>query len=557
MECSDKKFSCGLMVDAPEREMERFLDQYGRYIDHFFFSLPMGDRFHSRRRVADLLRDRSMVEHFWKELGLIRKYGIGLEVLFNTHASVPEDIRVGRQMLEDHGIVPEKVGLVDEVYDAVRECFPEAMTVWSFNNFPSKVSDYFASGHHYDEYVVGRQFIRMPKVYREIHDHGARAVLLLNNGCSHTCGGCRDRYHCLDSYQRTMDAHSALYAYSLQSIMPYELRMPPLSESGIDLYKINSRNASLDYLEKVLSSYINGTEDEWIAEDPENYSLWAHLTWHRRWFGAFSPEKVRRMKADILSGRPIADEPQGSYVSLYIDMTDRGLYGGDSSDPQLELKEAADICRKMRASVKGFILGCGACPALMDLLRTDALRLQADRAREAGMKVFVTLPRGAAEKEERIRAILDAAGPVDGVVVNDRAAFDLLEKEMGGCLVCGTGVTSDESAEARLLCGKHRRICSAGDEPFPPEFRNRDTAVRFPLRTLTDGVCPLGKQGTGCDGACLKAGFGRILHTGMKEAHRLTVRGDLLEQVTQPDRMSYFDGMVYDMSFIYVPGVDR
>ena len=48
-----KCFSCGLALDVSLQAFDGFLNRYEKYIDHFYFSLPMGDKFHAKTRVDE------------------------------------------------------------------------------------------------------------------------------------------------------------------------------------------------------------------------------------------------------------------------------------------------------------------------------------------------------------------------------------------------------------------------------------------------------------------------------------------------------------------------
>lgn len=52
-----KCFSCGLALDVSLQAFDGFLDRYEKYIDHFYFSLPMGDKFHAKTRVDEQIQN--------------------------------------------------------------------------------------------------------------------------------------------------------------------------------------------------------------------------------------------------------------------------------------------------------------------------------------------------------------------------------------------------------------------------------------------------------------------------------------------------------------------
>lgn len=297
-----KKFSVGVFLDTSLGAFESFVEEYAEFIDNFYFSLPMGDKFHSRKRVVEQFRNQDEIEKFWKILDIVKKYGIRLELLFNTGNISEHDIMEAKSFLDSHRIEPQLVGIINEYYDIVRRVFPQCEIVYSFNNRPKNYSDYNCQGHQYSGYVIGRNYIRDKALYKYIHQElHSRTILLVNNGCSHICGGCDTLQHCKDSYFRAAESHSSEYLYALQSIMPFELREGHISLMDIDYIKINSRNADLNYVRKCLHSYIFGHEEDWIALSENNYSLWAHLTWHMAHYLEFDLDNIIQTKKEFYS----------------------------------------------------------------------------------------------------------------------------------------------------------------------------------------------------------------------------------------------------------------
>ena len=195
-----KRFSVGLPVLNPPEELDRFLDEYAGFIENVYFSLPLGDRFHSRVVTQQVLRREDKLSFFLELLHCVKSHGIHLELLFNTAGLSEEDILLAGDFVARQGINPDEIGIRKEYYALVHQLFPGKELVYSFNNFPSSRSAYFSHGLPFDQYVVGRQFIRDRELLRQIRERGAKSVLLLNNGCSFTCGGCGSGNHCHDAY---------------------------------------------------------------------------------------------------------------------------------------------------------------------------------------------------------------------------------------------------------------------------------------------------------------------------------------------------------------------
>lgn len=87
-----KRFSVGLTLDASISSFETFLLKYSKYISNFYFSLPLGDKFHARENVVRQMHDPSKVDLLWKMLKLIKSYGIKLEFVLNNGNITASDI---------------------------------------------------------------------------------------------------------------------------------------------------------------------------------------------------------------------------------------------------------------------------------------------------------------------------------------------------------------------------------------------------------------------------------------------------------------------------------
>lgn len=295
----NKKFSIGLPVLDPVETFDAFLDKYTPYIYNVYFSLPLGDRYHSRVVTKQVLADPSKKTYFLELLRCVQKHGIRLELLFNTHGLTQDDLVRGKHFLDNNGIDPEEIGFLDSYYDIVSRLYPDKEYVYSFNNFPQTESDYWKSGHMYGQYVMGRKFIRNTSLFQQVKDKGARVVLLLNNGCSFTCGGCKSSNHCHDAYYMERLHYDKSYMYALQSIMPYELHEELLDTSAVDYFKIASRNADVSYIAQCMDSYIHNRNEECIDQNKGNYLLWSRLSWHCKYFRRFEFDRIRAIKKDI------------------------------------------------------------------------------------------------------------------------------------------------------------------------------------------------------------------------------------------------------------------
>lgn len=299
-----KRFSVGLPLMITTDEFRACLETYHDYIDTVYLSSPMGDRFHAREQIAEQLKNRDKVELFWKLAEIIKdkKYDINLEIVFNTPKLIPGDIEESRELFDQHDIKVDKVAVLDSIdwyYDSAKEYFPEAKIVQSVNNMKNTPEGLKTYKHKYDEIILGRQLIRNTEAARTVKELGSKCVLLLNNGCSFICGGCREKAYCKRMYDKARESHSAEYLYAQQSIMPFELHDDYFPLQYYDYFKLATRNGDADYINKTLDSYINNKTEEYLDQGIRHYSLWGKLAWHIPHNEEFDLDRIREIKKQI------------------------------------------------------------------------------------------------------------------------------------------------------------------------------------------------------------------------------------------------------------------
>lgn len=295
-----KKFSVGIAMNTTLQEFSNLLKIYGPYIDNFYGSLPLGDKYHGRPFIAQQFHNPEMQTKFWEIARMINESGINLEIVFNTDGLTGDDFRECRDKLEKEKIIVNKIAVLDWYFDLVKELFPSVEVIDSVNNMKNTLEEFREIRHDYDEIVIGRHFIRNTEVFcvvqEELH---AKTVLLLNNGCSHVCGGCRTQEYCRESYVKEKDRYSSEYLYALQSIMPYELHEGFFDISHVDLFKLSTRNADTEFICKCLDSYIHNNAREYVDKSSHHYLLWSRLMWHMPYFDEFDYDRIYQLKKEI------------------------------------------------------------------------------------------------------------------------------------------------------------------------------------------------------------------------------------------------------------------
>ena len=302
----NKVFNIGLPLQTNRNEFYDFISSYKEYIHSIYFSLPLGDRFHTREIICNQFKNEETINLFWDLLKMVQEAGIKLELLFNTYHLTDNDFIVSQEMIQRYNIHIDFVALLDSYYNKVKELFPAATYVYSFNNFYNfKSSDTINKiVENYDYCVLGRSHIRNNDLFKMLSSNGVNVVLLLNNGCSFNCLTCRKSNLCNAVFLNNLKEYDINYLYALQSVMPFELHNGIINKNFVKLYKIASRSGDIDYLKKCMDSYINNRTFDYINESPQNYLLWCRL----RHIGAFADnldiKEILANKESII-GRPI------------------------------------------------------------------------------------------------------------------------------------------------------------------------------------------------------------------------------------------------------------
>lgn len=303
----EKKISIGYCTGETFERYDMFFQKYHKYIHNIYFSMPLGDRFHARARICSGLRSNENIELMWRILKRAKEYGIQLEVVFNTPNLNMHDFVLSYNELKSRNIDVDLVGILDKYYYFASKVFKGKELVHSFNNFYNSIDDYRKNSFKYDQYVIGRQNIRDSALFRFLSDEKhAKVVLLVNNGCSFKCGGCKSNpIFCHNAYFSQLHHKTPEELYAIQSIMPFELNDKLLDTSCIHYIKISTRNSGLDYASNSIDSYISSNERDLITKSPENYSLWGRQTWHGEFYETFNFDKIVEIKRNIYSKLPI------------------------------------------------------------------------------------------------------------------------------------------------------------------------------------------------------------------------------------------------------------
>lgn len=492
-----KRFSVGLALDTSLKEFSEFLDRYSEYIDNFYFSLPLGDKFHARTRVVEQMHDPEMVELFWKLLECIRSHKIKLELVLNNGMVSHEDVEQSAKILHNHGVDVDLVGITDEIYDDVKVFFPTQKIVYSFKNHTHTKNDFASLTNQYDEIVLGRQNIRNTQLFSFIqHKLHSQVVLLLNNGCSHVCGGCTTLSNCHRAYYQEKFRFDPEYLYALQSILPFEIHSGLLDVSDVHLFKISSRNASVKYIANCLNSYIYCVEEPYIKQDIENYMLWSRLAWHSEYYDCFSYERIKALKEMIYQGKTV--NCISSYVQVTLDLRNQFLFTGTPVPDVSSLEQDMDLLfRKIPRQVKGYLIGVSSCSDLLKYIDIDRVDFLLQTLCRTGRKIYFSVPPLTETKRSELSFLWDSlckwicSGKLDCVIVNDWDTEKYFRKHCRFPLALGEKITNKEvnNLENDYMTGNESDF---GMKLLDTTFREKciQNSIRFILCSMPkDGLC--------------------------------------------------------------------
>ena len=296
-----KKFLVGLTLKTTAKEFDKFLAEYSYYIEQIYFSIPLGEKFHSRIAVQQSFESEENVALFWQLLEIAKNRGIKLDMVLNTPDLTAEDVSEAFTTLKEHGMELDVITTLDEYYDYLTPHLTNEKIFCSYNNAIRSISDIKKLGHSYDSYVLGNSLMRAKDVHRYIVEElGKKVCLLINNGCSFNCEWCgHSEDGCERAFKLGMKKHTVEYLYAHQGVFPEELRNGTVNMEYIDTVKISNRSSDIRYLKRCMDSYVNNRLRPYLLASRQNYSLWCKLLWFSPYYHKMSFRKIMQEKKKI------------------------------------------------------------------------------------------------------------------------------------------------------------------------------------------------------------------------------------------------------------------
>lgn len=420
-----RKFMVGLPVQNSLPEWDQFLKKYHDNIYSVYFSLPLGDRFHARRSVSDILRDPEAESLFWDLLRVTQGNGVPLELLLNTVYLTKSDVELCKRVLERNGIFIQSITILDEYYDDVRDTFGDIQLNYSFNNYLETESQ-IPQNHRYRNVIIGRKNIRNRGLALRLKERGLTPVLLVNNGCNFFCHWCGEGNHCRNMFQTISSKYDINYLYALFSVFPSELDNEHLG-GCYDLYKISNRNADVSSLCQYIDSYLGNGSGEEALENPWNYITWCRLSWFGSHYRELDLKKIQRYKEEIYHN--IGSSALGyEHNEIVLDLTDS--YTVSRYDPEsiihAVMNQIYDFFDK-DMMISAAILGSMQCSRIVRFMDMGLLRERIRYLRSNKMSILFATPNVSGSDYELWARLLDSlieSGDIDALIVNDLGILD-------------------------------------------------------------------------------------------------------------------------------------
>ncbi len=276
------------------REYKVIFDRFSPYIDYIYFSVP-GDVYQSRRNIFNGYSFDEATKKLSACLNLASTYGIKKELALNTYRLDDKCIEQAyNYCYRLFNGSPDAVVSLVEYGNKIRDIFGNPVQIVSFNSSVRKPNDIEKIPDCFSEIVFGGPNIRDNEIWSYTKIKGFQPRLLLNNGCSFNCGGCKKANICKRVFETNLSEYGIDRLYAMQSIIPSEFNEYIEKNDTLCGYKISSRNCSFDYLIACLSGYIENKEN--ISMYHNFYHLWCRLAHFQPFYQDINFSKVKSVK---------------------------------------------------------------------------------------------------------------------------------------------------------------------------------------------------------------------------------------------------------------------
>lgn len=242
-----RKFSVGLSLEMDAQNYYDLFSMYGSYIESIYFSPPLGERYHSRLKIAKQFECAEKIARFYDIIQVIRESGVRLDAVLNTYYLNDDDIKNFLCFCKEYNI--DDITTLEE-YAGKIDIPLHGNLIYSYNNGLHDLERGVKSFSCFDIIVLGTVFLRHPKDINML-SKTKKVRILLNNGCSPNCLTCRfGSKTCSNTLHHNLCKKSYDRVYAEQSFFPWELRKLFLLLENRDriTFKISNRTSGYQYI---------------------------------------------------------------------------------------------------------------------------------------------------------------------------------------------------------------------------------------------------------------------------------------------------------------------
>ena len=298
------KFSFGIDLNISINDYKKIIEKYKDYLSSVYFSLPFGERFHTRRLMIEEYKQKNAIEKLKEILMLFRNNNIKLEAVINQYNIKEDELKEALYKLDNY-IKVDTICCLDEYIDIINEHYNNDMyLISSFNNRTIHEDSIYNINNKYDMIVLGREFLREPDLIKKVKRRGFDIKLLINNGCSFNCRTCRyGGEECVQVFKSNLKKFNIEELYAMQSFFPWELYRLMESfkdENIINEIKISSRPSTFEYLNDCLKSYIFDEDEKiYIVKNEKKYHLYGRQANLIPYYNYLNIDNVERIKKSL------------------------------------------------------------------------------------------------------------------------------------------------------------------------------------------------------------------------------------------------------------------
>jgi len=305
-----KKFSVGISYSLMNTDqIISILDKYNKFIYEIYFSPVEKLKYQTRKYIYDF--DRTSKEERLKGLSKVLEYSkkndIKLNLTLNAHNNVEEQLELFFYYNSLFNI--NYVTTFSSVAHSIKNKFDFNNIICTYNEGIDgilKLQKIIAS-QLFSKIVIGGSLIRNFNAFHLLNKSNIKVKLLLNNGCMFNCNNfCRNKILCKQDFYNQLRIDGINKMYAQQSILPEELHNFYISSNLIDTYKLSTRPISLQELDLLLESYIEGDSKKYITSNIDNYHLYARLNHFCRFYQQIDYDDIICKKEKIWKDAMVA-----------------------------------------------------------------------------------------------------------------------------------------------------------------------------------------------------------------------------------------------------------